>query len=342
MSMLEIVRRIEALERRLQELPEVAITGTYVPVTRTLTAGAGLTGGGDLSADRTFAVGAGLGITVNADDVALTTPGSLAVATTNSSIGSHTHAITTSSSPGAAAAILATPASGELTLLLQTVGGRRNRGAGTSFPASPVNLDEFLRTDWRALFIYEAATATWHQISVGSFTGAFPASPSTDLRAYRVDRDLEYYWDGTRWLGTQLLPMTISDIRNIPSPYAPASVSAAPTYTVLMAAAIHDAASIYIERCYQTANVVAPNDAASFWEGELDFTINGGATTSLLTWSTSGLAAATTHRFSSTPAAAFTTSAAGGFVRMRLRKTGTAPAPGTLSSQWVVEYRKVG
>jgi hypothetical protein len=36
-----------------------------------LTAGAGLTGGGDTSASRTFAVGAGTGITVNADDVAL-------------------------------------------------------------------------------------------------------------------------------------------------------------------------------------------------------------------------------------------------------------------------------
>lgn len=40
-----------------------------VPTTRTLTAGAGLSGGGDLSADRTFDVGAGNGITVNANDV---------------------------------------------------------------------------------------------------------------------------------------------------------------------------------------------------------------------------------------------------------------------------------
>jgi hypothetical protein len=39
--------------------------------TISLTAGAGLTGGGDLSANRTFAVGAGTGITVNADDVAV-------------------------------------------------------------------------------------------------------------------------------------------------------------------------------------------------------------------------------------------------------------------------------
>jgi hypothetical protein len=41
---------------------------------RQLVAGAGLTGGGDLSADRTFAIGAGTGITVNADDIALTVP----------------------------------------------------------------------------------------------------------------------------------------------------------------------------------------------------------------------------------------------------------------------------
>lgn len=38
-----------------------------------LTAGAGLTGGGDISANRSFAVGAGTGITVNADDVAVDT-----------------------------------------------------------------------------------------------------------------------------------------------------------------------------------------------------------------------------------------------------------------------------
>lgn len=37
----------------------------------TVTAGAGLTGGGDLSANRTLTVGAGTGITVNADDVAV-------------------------------------------------------------------------------------------------------------------------------------------------------------------------------------------------------------------------------------------------------------------------------
>jgi len=47
------------------------ISAIAVPTSRQIIAGAGLTGGGDLSADRTLNVGAGTLITVNADDVAL-------------------------------------------------------------------------------------------------------------------------------------------------------------------------------------------------------------------------------------------------------------------------------
>jgi hypothetical protein len=81
-----------------------------VPTTRTLTAGAGLTGGGDLSTNRTFTVGAGNGITVNADDVALTTPGTLTSATTNSSSGNHTHVITNYALSGTASQVTVTGA----------------------------------------------------------------------------------------------------------------------------------------------------------------------------------------------------------------------------------------
>ena len=116
-----------------------------------LTAGNGLTGGGDLSTDRTFnvgagdginvfadsievdvtdllgnglieqatnniAIGAGNGITVNANDIALTTPGTLNISSTNSSSGNHTHTITNSNNPGASATILASDSGGGLTL----------------------------------------------------------------------------------------------------------------------------------------------------------------------------------------------------------------------------------
>jgi hypothetical protein len=73
-------------------------------------------GNGLASATGVLAVGAGAGITVNADDVALTTPGTLSVASGNGSAGSHTHAITSSAAPGAAASLLATTAAGLLTL----------------------------------------------------------------------------------------------------------------------------------------------------------------------------------------------------------------------------------
>ena len=109
------------------------LTGTD----RTLTAGSGLTGGGDLSADRTFNVGAGAGITVNADDVALTTPGTLTISTSNSSSGNHTHAITSSSNPGAAASILATDSGGAVSLVGLTV--TPVSGQSTTYEGTTVN-----------------------------------------------------------------------------------------------------------------------------------------------------------------------------------------------------------
>ncbi|MHC4950551.1 MAG: hypothetical protein ACYTEU_06140 [Planctomycetota bacterium] len=55
-----------------EELPrfdQIVSTANFVPNTRTLTAGAGLGGGGDLSADRAFAVNVGDGIEIVADSV---------------------------------------------------------------------------------------------------------------------------------------------------------------------------------------------------------------------------------------------------------------------------------
>lgn len=71
----EISQVLEFLERYLTDLAER--TGEFGTDNiadlqgRNLTAGGGLTGGGDLSSDRTFAVGAGTGITVNDDDIAV-------------------------------------------------------------------------------------------------------------------------------------------------------------------------------------------------------------------------------------------------------------------------------
>lgn len=129
----------------------IAVDSSVVRTSRNLTAGAGLTGGGTLAADRSFAlassvagagltfttgvigVGAGLGITVNVDDVALASSvagaglayssGVLSVGVANTgAVGLSVEAdllrLTSSSAPGAAASVLASDGNGLLTLPL--------------------------------------------------------------------------------------------------------------------------------------------------------------------------------------------------------------------------------
>jgi len=92
------------------------IPASIVRTSRQVIAGSGLTGGGDLSTNPTLNIGAGSGITVNENDVALTTPGALSHTSVNNPVGNHTHAITASSNPGASSALLKTDAAGKLAL----------------------------------------------------------------------------------------------------------------------------------------------------------------------------------------------------------------------------------
>jgi hypothetical protein len=68
-----IYNQSETRPRYVSPATLLAGASGFVTTGRLITSGAGLTGGGDLSADRTLAVGAGTGILVNADDVALDT-----------------------------------------------------------------------------------------------------------------------------------------------------------------------------------------------------------------------------------------------------------------------------
>lgn len=81
-----------------------------------------IAGAGLVIASKVLAVGAGDGLTVNANDVALTTPGTLSVSSSNVAAGNHTHGVTSSSSPGGAASILASAADGGLQLLRLGIG----------------------------------------------------------------------------------------------------------------------------------------------------------------------------------------------------------------------------
>lgn len=88
----------------------IDVDATVVRTTRLVAAGAGLTGGGDLSANRTLA---------------LATPGTLNDSTSNSATAPHTHAVTASADVSAGGtALLKSTVSGGLTLATLTAGAK--------------------------------------------------------------------------------------------------------------------------------------------------------------------------------------------------------------------------
>jgi len=131
----QVLRATGATTAAFASIQDGDLPSTIVRTSRTITAGAGLTGGGDLSADRTIDVAtADTSMTINADSIqvrlaspsglivssglALFVPGTLTTITTNileTGSGGHTHAITTTS-VGTASTIVATNASGQIQL----------------------------------------------------------------------------------------------------------------------------------------------------------------------------------------------------------------------------------
>ena len=123
-----------------------------------------------------LAVGAGLGITVNADDVALTTPGTLTVSSTNNASGNHSHAVTSSSNPGANARLLASDASGYLQLV------RAGAGVAPSYPLHSRNASGTqMRLDYDA--------SNYSDFTVGS-GGNLTVAPSGDFLFDPVGNDI--------------------------------------------------------------------------------------------------------------------------------------------------------
>lgn len=183
-----------------------------------------LAGAGLISSAGVLAVGAGNGITVNADSVqisdganyqfigtgsgtsagwvnlstlagngltfslgviSLTTPGTLTVSTTNNSSGNHTHAITTSSNPGATVSILATDDNGYLTLVKLSTDTLADKSGGDL--TVDVTGDIILDADGGSWIFKDAGTEIFRIINF-----------STDvvLKPIQVDKDIIIYEDG--------------------------------------------------------------------------------------------------------------------------------------------------
>lgn len=118
-------------------IPDAAIPATVVRTTRQVIAGNGLTGGGDLSADRTLAVQliANSGLSLTASGLGLDTPGAISVSSVATVGPNHSHPVTASAAPGAAAALVKTAADGSVTLAALTANSLTATSASLAYQA---------------------------------------------------------------------------------------------------------------------------------------------------------------------------------------------------------------
>lgn len=133
-----------------------------------------IAGAGLAISNKVLSVGAGNGITIGADTVGLTTPGTLSVNSTNNPVGSHTHAITSSANPGAAASLLASDASGYLTLVRVKTDTLVDKSGGnlTISPAGDVIIDPTGK---------DVLPATNYDINLGAITKKYLTLHAAEL-----------------------------------------------------------------------------------------------------------------------------------------------------------------
>lgn len=99
---------------------------------------------------------------------------------------------------------------------------------------------------------------------------SFPGSPATGTVCYRTDRHIEYYYDGTRWLTTQLFVMLL------PSPSV-AVITADTAYRIPIP--YQGVYSLFLERL----DVAMYRTAAGEWDVAFNYEDVTGAGTALIT-----------------------------------------------------------
>jgi hypothetical protein len=155
---------------------------------------------------------------------------------------------------------------------------------------------------------------------------SFPGSPSTNDQCFRTDRDLLYFYNGTRWLTVQLYKESLGSQDQL-NPFATNATMAR------MSTWFNDY-DLWIETFYCFTYVVTTNSGVSYWTVDLK---RGLAANVIATFNTSA-DAANLHKGHKAAAGALLTTTE---VEMEvvITKTGT---PGSIYVAGAVTYRLVG
>jgi hypothetical protein len=86
---------------------------------------------------------------------------------------------------------------------------------------------------------------------------SFPGSKATGDRYWRTDLGLEFYWDGTRWLTTQLFRETVSFEAGVAEP----RTASGSTYLGLAPGAL----AFWLIEAHVSTQVQTTNDAGNYW-----------------------------------------------------------------------------
>lgn len=188
------------------------------------------------------------------------------------------------------------------------------------------------KDQWRTARYSNKAKVRTKIAGVSHYSGtAFPAGPATGDHCYRTDRNIEYFYDGTRWLSTTLYSM------------ATPTTGFSATAILLQELLTPESTDKWIENVYVTPLIAAGGtdlDASNNWVGGLFKFGTGGAGTSIGTFATidsgaSGGGYRTPITYAVNALLGLTYSG----IRITWTKTGT---PGQLTAPVAVTYRLVG
>jgi hypothetical protein len=220
----------------------------------------------------------------------------------------------------------------------------RQGGATTytgSFPVSsvPANSRVF-RSDFQAYFFTNDGSS-WNQLSIGTFSGSFPSSPVDNLRVYRSDRDLLYYYDSTLavWLTVQEYQLTMTDLR-IGADNTLTSVNTTGSEATWALLPLQGTYNTLITGMWFYISKTGTHDVTNNYTVALKTFDYSNAAITLTSW---GSNTETAARFEKTYGTVLATSGTSGAapnrLTVRVLKTGT---PGNMSLGIIIKYRLVG